>query len=53
MFIVMFIKAKNELKSSSNLGDKHGNICTQFASRCMHDRSKKERKSEREKAGHC
>jgi len=53
MFVAMFIKGKNELKSSSNQANKHGNICTQFASRCMHDRSKKERKSEREKAGQC
>lgn len=31
----------NELKSIFNLADKHQNICTQFASRCMQDKSKK------------
>lgn len=51
MFTVIFTKEKNQIKSRSNLGDSHGNICTLFDFTYMHGRSKKEEQSEREKEG--
>lgn len=52
MFTLIFTKEKNEVKSRSNLGDSHGNICTPFDFTYMHDRSKKEGQSEREEEGY-